>query len=608
MAAPESGASAVRALLKQAASGPDKYAPVANYRLSLVDSDAVDVSMDPARVQSKLRLVSVILSSSQPMLIDTRDTLARRLFGGRLADALHGVSRQRGFQALAVALWLLLAALFPAVMLQKVRPTVGLLVFLLNSVMIGVMVLSRFCCDILAILVRRFDFWFLLAHLTVIASGAALFTDPLLGLFWLLVTLVGPLTLCWDSVAQRSVETKMAYATGLLICLMQWAGLFFDLLPVEEVHLRLFSESVSANERVMSSAICFAFFVARYTLTSMRNPENLVIAGSLRSVKVSSRAAEHLCEAFSKQASHMESAKAFSAAHPRRRPGPGPRQVAGGAYRDDAAGAVPGAPQSDDAIASLLAGAARAALHTVGGDQAAARGLLVAIIDELLAESAGARGLRERARSFTLQRQRQLADKSFTLQRQRQLADEWQSHAAGDNEKSMRIVLPRFAPVIVDSRRTFAAALGGVWLNDLCWRIGRSPRFTVASMVTVPLGYCLFVYMLAASDPDVLLPFSVVFGAAFLLQLVQLLLLNTEVLWSIVLPRFTTWWSIGNALLCAAAGSVTFLNPAFGLAWAVVQSWMTTYFLQDAAPLSQRARRVLAISLACYAFFQVYAV
>ncbi len=95
--------------------------------------------------------------------------------------------------------------------------------------------------------------------------------------------------------------------------------------------------------------------------------------------------------------------------------------------------------------------------------------------------------------------------------------------------------------------------------------------------------------MLATSDADALLPFSLVLGAALLLQLVQLLLLNTAVLWSVVLPRLTTWWSVGNALLCAAAGSLTLLNPAFGVAWAVVQSWMTSYFVRT--PRRSRSAR-----------------
>jgi hypothetical protein len=84
------------------------------------------------------------------------------------------------------------------------------------------------------------------------------------------------------------------------------------------------------------------------------------------------------------------------------------------------------------------------------GEDAAARGLLLAALDQLLAG-------KPHDASPVLSRS--------TIDIQNQLRSDWKHDAEQGVE---RAVMPRFVPVIVDSRLTIAAALGGARFSGAC--------------------------------------------------------------------------------------------------------------------------------------------
>jgi hypothetical protein len=142
----------------------------------------------------------------------------------------------------------------------------------------------------------------------------------------------------------------------------------------------------------------------------------------------------------------------------------------------------------------------------------------------------------------------------------------------------------------------------------LCYRVVRSPAYSALTLLLILLGYACFGYTLSSHD-NVMIP---VWYTAMLLAFVsnqfQTMLLNTEVLAKIVLRRWDTYWSLANVYTVALAGAFIFKDAAQGVAWALSQVMMSSYFLRDAAPPSKAARRIDGLNLALYASFHCYSV
>ncbi len=256
-------------------------------------------------------------------------------------------------------------------------------------------------------------------------------------------------------------------------------------------------------------------------------------------------------------------------------------RVSGGPSLGEAPGpAVAPAPQPG---ARALCDAVVEALR-LAGDEAAVRKLLVDAVEQHM------RGHRR-----------------TTLLLQAELNERW---TVGTSSASERLILPRFVPIVVDTRRTVAAAIGGAHLSNMCYRLCRARIFIVFQVAVIPAGYGLFLYILSTrgASAQVYWTLVVLMVLCNVANALNCMLLNTTVLRSVVLGRFDTWWSIGNVLTVAILGSCIFKDSRDSAIWFVGQIQMSLWFFQDASPPSSRARKIVSFALVWYAAANCYSV
>ncbi len=245
-------------------------------------------------------------------------------------------------------------------------------------------------------------------------------------------------------------------------------------------------------------------------------------------------------------------------------------------------------PQSKRALAAACDEALRAA----GGDDAAAARLLLAVLRDVgLPEPGRAPSALERANTDCIQQH---------------LTTQW----AQGEAKLERLVLPRFLPFVVDPQQTVAAALGSQRLSRACYRLCSSRPFSALALFVGPVAHALAVGVLSArgAAAHAALPAVwLVCGVALALRTVQVLLLNTEVLRSIVLRSFDIYWALINVLLVAFTGAITTSDPQLRIVWLAAQLQLASLFFQDAAPPALKGRRSCCLALAVYALFNCYA-
>jgi hypothetical protein len=373
--------------------------------------------------------------------------------------------------------------------------------------------------------------------------------------------ILGLTLLFGDSVGRRSQLCVVLYGGFALFGWALVSGLFLKSFPVHDVEFPMLHDVVSVNTRVLSSAVNLAVFLTRFAVTTVRSSGRLVLLPGLRNVKVLRSVAEDICKAYSLQA----------------------RRVAAAVESGGAAGAVAPCPQRRVVLADVAAGV----LRDASDDGSAAKAALVAALDDL---------------SEVYMEQHRRA----TVTLRQEIAARWEHH---DEDAYERVLIPHFVPLVVDSRRTIAAALAGASLSDVCYSVCRSPAFSWLQVLIVPSGFSVNVYVLwgRGSGAAVYVMYAVI-AAAFLLNCFQVLLFNTEVLRKVVLPRFDTFWAFANILLVAVTGAFVFENPQHKLVWAAAQVQTSLYLFQDAAPQSRRARRIVSLSFAGYAVYQIASV
>ena len=458
------------------------------------------------------------------------------------------------------------AVTFPMCLIGWVAGEIGVAAFLVQIAFLSVIVSTRFCIPVLKRLAMRFDFWFLLGHVAISGVGGfALFADALKGLQWLQFGVLSVLSIGWDSIPRRTRATTCMYVLGTLMTGALLMGLFFRRFPVLVVQIPVFNDAISVNDRVFSSALCFWIFLARFCVTSLVFPSHLVIMNGLRSVKVRTSAARDILHAYSLEGRGVAA----------------PYAARG---RGAAVAPSPASPSPQHARRAL-GEVAGAALGACGGDDARARKLLLDLLDAAA-------------------QQQPLTN---TFKRQHTLSTSW---ARGNGEEGFeRLILPRFMPVVVDSTRTIAAAIGGARFSNACYSVCRSRPFIAITFALMPLGYTLFVLTLSVKAAAHLAPACIaVLTVPAVMNVLQVLLLNTEVLRGVILRRFDTYWSLANIYAAAGTGFYIFDSPNNAALWLASQVQMSTYFLQDAGPPSVRARRTNSVALAFYSLFQVFSV
>lgn len=343
-----------------------------------------------------------------------------------------------------------------------------------------------------------------------------------------------------------------------LMCMLY--GLFFRLFAVHPVSFRVFGETVSVNDRVYASLLCCAVFVARFAVKVFRKSNSFAILRELKMTKVPRGLAEAIVAAHSVRASELSRAASASAA------------------RRGCAVAPGDGPQRE------LTEAVQAALGACGGAEAEARRLLLSVIEELTDQQA-----------VNLRRDSHAVADS--------MAQSW----IANSSELVRLVLPYRVPFVIDPRRSIASALGGARFHDWCFALCRSRAFIAITIAIIPAGTALLIYVFSFHDyasTPALTAAAILF---FLINAVQSFLLNTQIL-RIVMRSWDTYFSLFNLYMVAATGAFIFANPAHGRLWLGTQLIMSTFFFQDAAPPSRRARKRSGVALLCYASFHVYAV
>jgi hypothetical protein len=233
--------------------------------------------------------------------------------------------------------------------------------------------------------------------------------------------------------------------------------------------------------------------------------------------------------------------------------------------------------------------AARAALGASGGDDAAARKMLLHALKELIGE-------REHRKNTMLVKQELLAAWG---------ADASDRRGAGG---IVHVVLPCFVPLVLDPNRSVAAALGGERLNRASYAVCRSKPFKLAFGPLSLVAYVLGVYMICSEHDWLLTAWAPILVVVILLNLWQTLLLNTVVMRELVLRSWDLFFFAREHVRGRCHRRVGLQQPQQGHGVVYLSAQRTFFFLHDAAPPNRSARRLSGLMVATYAAFQLLGV
>jgi hypothetical protein len=544
--------------------------------------------------------VSVIVSSREPCIVDSRDSVMRRLGGADAAGRVVSVLRSPWFKAMALLLVWGGAIAIPLVYFGKMYPPLGL-AFCMGPFAVMVFASSvMLSLPIIEMLALRFEVYFIAGHILIAAVGGfVMMEDRTTGWVWAIshMTLV-PLALANDAVASRPRALSF-YFMLLATLLAETLGLLLRAFPMVPAKFVVLQEEMPVRDRVQASLFVCALFIARFVATLYTSSGNFILLKGLRIAKCSKVAAEAIIEQLSVSSRVAAVTAAEMATSHAARSGTSPDAhtdvVASALVAGKARGAAPerAAPPPAHAAQALskeshgaLAAATHAARVATGGNDAAARQLLLGSLRELIGE-------REHRRTTEAVKLELLA--------------QWSMREIAGHIETVHVVLPRFVPLMIDPNRTIAAALGGQRFNSTVYAVCRSRSFKACTAVITPFTYIIGVAALC--DPGttmlvwwVLLTSLVVVVASFIWQS---LLLNTVVMRELVLQSWDLFFGLGNMYVVAATGAMVFVDPLKGAAWCVFQLSGTFFFFSDAAPASRAARRLASWLVGLYALFQV---
>jgi hypothetical protein len=162
--------------------------------------------------------------------------------------------------------------------------------------------------------------------------------------------------------------------------------------------------------------------------------------------------------------------------------------------------------------------------------------------------------------------------------------------------------VPRFVPVICNTRRTIASALGGPRLSDSVLFVCHSRMLVAFVIASVPVAYSLSVYLLSTREASAqaytaLIAIVIVVYLVNVVNVFQALLLNIEVLAKVVLRKLDTAWSLANVYTVALLGAYVFADKRDAVIWLAAQLQLSFHFLQDA---QLRPHILRHLELLCY--------
>jgi hypothetical protein len=577
------------AVLREIAKDAEGREQVAALRRALIGTSSIKAALECKRPER--RVVSVIVSSWAPSRVNSRDTLARRVGGEAWSRRMFWLSRSAAFNGVYMITIVgeVLTGLFA--LGGALDPLVALSIWPLCFFCLLVCVSAIFTIDIASRSLRTFDAMYLVGNILVVAvGGRALFEDARTGALWFLVWLQFLLVILCDSIPKRTRWVSVMALVEAVGIAAAFAALYFQRVAIRDVTLRVLNDTISVNTRVQASMLNLFIFLLRVAIMTARHPDRLILLGGLRNVKVLSSAANDVLEAHAQFHRRIELAQSQLNSelndNKNARTGTDGIREQGGARVHPAGTAITPPPLLD-----ALAHAAGIALRQAVGEETAARDMLLAALDRLL-------GPREQPARSTLVMQRETTARWALLE-----------NPPSGGVLHERLLVPRFAPTIIDSSRTIAARIGGKRLNDLCYRVCSAPLFAALNAAILLPAYGLFCFVLSSEkDDDIAVPaLLAVYALASTLNAFYVLLLNEAVLRKIVLVRFEVVLALASVICAALCGAFIFSTPQHGTVWAISQLQMLTYYCFDAAPPSRSTRRLVSITLTLYAAAQAFA-
>jgi hypothetical protein len=117
-------------------------------------------------------MISVILSVEEPLRLDSRDTVARRLGGEAVSHAVFKLVRTALFKRVAQLAWIVSAATLPMCFFGILSPVVSIFLNLPHYLIAPVFGSAVYLYPVVQLLLKRFDVWFVAANMAVMVSSA----------------------------------------------------------------------------------------------------------------------------------------------------------------------------------------------------------------------------------------------------------------------------------------------------------------------------------------------------------------------------------------------------------------------------------------------------
>ena len=562
---------------------------------------------------AKSELVTVLVSSVEPTLIDSLDTFTAAVFGRAASRSSFAVLRHPlftiVFNVAAVGGVITLVLQWSGV--REVREIALACDFTTLAVFCIVGVALNQWVTLQAL--QRLDTWFFLCNVGIVGTcGGAIFEDPWQRLSWRVfwIALQGFVPLM-DAFPSRTT-TRLGFISGVSLSLISAMAIFFGLFQTSDIVASFLGGRISYKNRTMAALGNLCAFNARFLYTAICRPTHLVILRGYQVLRCKSERA-----ARSKLESLREALRLVDGR-------PHVDTTGGRGGRSGRASVAPAGSRAPASASATAPAAGRLAADELISDEEADRRFAVALngVVESLAGRASDADI-SRIVVSELDRQQERAGRRSTALLTNFIAERVAeaAHGTGVGQDArvegpqggdgvaerctLRLLVPVFEPVVVDHNDTLGARLGGQRLRRAIDRQSES-RARLALALAVGAS-TLFVPLFAVTtDSSELVE---VLAVAFLLLsapivTARLLALNPAAL-RVIFSRFDSVFIVLNVLIVAVTGWRIFPDAKGGI-WCSQQLILAVCFgTADATPLGRPVRRCLRAALACYMLGQI---
>jgi hypothetical protein len=254
--------------------------------LSSVTSDAN--SAKP--VHSVTMLVSIL----EPLRVDYHDSLANALLGRRASDVMFAIVKNRAFGVLSAASAVVFSVCFILALVEVISPLVALVSMCVLQPL-WMVSWGTWSVLILKMSFRSFDAFFVGLNMLIVAvSGVVVFEDARLQLVWLLGWLgVAPSGVLMDANPFRARTSNQFLPIVVLVGAMTFivAKRFGG---VDEKTVDFLGGRISPRNRLLGSLVNMLVLFTRYLVQTYFFPRDLTLRRGLKLARVSEETAEFI--------------------------------------------------------------------------------------------------------------------------------------------------------------------------------------------------------------------------------------------------------------------------------------------------------------------------